>query len=371
MNLKFRCPKCGHLHLRDASEAGQKFACEGCAQPMRIPAAAAAPAPEVATTVLNFRCQACGTSYSTSTNLAGKKVKCKSCGQGIRVPGVEAAPTVAPTVAANTPRASAPATAKQRPATAPRAEPAPGGLSIDDLYGLDEAPKVARPSTSSDGIFSEAPGAAASAPVEEVLPARAGAYEPMTAAKKKKIAKRAAKVEKVRPTFGANSGLGISFGAVLTFALIGWRVYRVVHRFNDPGPAFNAAAPGAFNEVNFDPKVMVAEIDKSIAESLKEPGAAEAREWLDAAKHPDHAVMEMDNPRARQMVAGFYERGAKRVSVLDATKIGNTVVTASIAVELPADPAQRKKCFDWEVQYLQGEDPTKELNQKYLVISTD
>ena len=104
---------------------------------------------------------------------------------------------------------------------------------------------------------------------------------------------------------------------------------------------------------------------------LKEPGAAEAREWLDAAKHPNHGVFEMGNDRARAMVAGFYERGAKQVSVLDASPLGNAVITAMLAVELPDEPDKRTQCLAWETQYLEGEEPTKDFGQKYLLITTD
>ena len=104
---------------------------------------------------------------------------------------------------------------------------------------------------------------------------------------------------------------------------------------------------------------------------LKEPGAAEAAEWLNAAKHPSHGVFEMGNDRARAMVAGFYERGAKQVSVLDASPLGNTVITSMLAVELPDAPDKRAQCLAWEVQYLEGEEPSKDFGQRYLLITTD
>ena len=51
-------------------------------------------------------------------------------------------------------------------------------------------------------------------------------------------------------------------------------------------------------------------------------GTAEARDWLDAAKYPNHSVMEMSTENARMMVAGFYDRGAERVYVLESYALG-------------------------------------------------
>jgi hypothetical protein len=71
------------------------------------------------------------------------------------------------------------------------------------------------------------------------------------------------------------------------------------------------------------------------------------------------------------MIAGFYDRGAKRVSVLDASKIGNAVVTSQIAVELPDEPGKRTQCLAWEAQSLGEGEPSKDLGWKYLVVTTD
>jgi hypothetical protein len=240
---------------------------------------------------------------------------------------------------------------------------------LEDIYGLDDA----APATASGSTALASDGLSAAVEEDEKLPARAGAYEPMTAAKKKKIAKRAARVEKERPHF-SGAGLGISFGGVLTAALIGWRVYRVMNAFNRPdrGPLFVAGAQGDFaNMPPVDPKAAAAEEDQRVAEMLRAPGTDEAREWLDPAKHPNHSVMEMAPDAARAMIAGFYERGAKRVSVLDPTTLGQTVLTAMIVVELPAELAKRKRCFEWETRYLKGEVPTRDFGQKYLLIVTD
>jgi hypothetical protein len=192
------------------------------------------------------------------------------------------------------------------------------------------------------------------------------AYAPLTAAQKKKIAKRADKIDRTKAT---TAGVGVSFGAVLAIALFGWRMHGRLNRASRSLERLraNQSAPA---EVG-DPAVMFAEVDKYAARMLKEPGTAEAREWLDPAKFPNHAVMEMSADHAREMVAGFYERGAERVAILDPTKLGDAMITAEIAIKLPQDPAKRKACLEWAARWQEADKPEQDLGQQYLVISTD
>jgi hypothetical protein len=71
------------------------------------------------------------------------------------------------------------------------------------------------------------------------------------------------------------------------------------------------------------------------------------------------------------MVAGFYQRGAEKVYILDPTTIGNAVITAQIGVKLPRDPNQRKQCLEWAAKYEGEEQPSPDRGQKYLLITTD
>jgi hypothetical protein len=104
---------------------------------------------------------------------------------------------------------------------------------------------------------------------------------------------------------------------------------------------------------------------------IAQPNTTEARDWLDAAKHPNHGVMEMSAENARAMVAGFYERGAQQVYVLDPTNIGDSLITAQFAVKLPQDPARRQQCLAWAAKYSEQHQPSADHGQKYLLISTD
>ena len=364
MAIKFRCPGCGTEDIAAEAMAGQKVACAGCGRSIRLPRPTPPAAPG---DPIRFRCDGCGKSLSAPAHLAGKKITCKSCGRtGLKIPGGSAS-----TAPASTP---APAPVKPRPVAG--LEPFAADPSAIDLYGLEEAPSppMPRPGGGGDELFADSgatPAVAKSKSASgEALPPRAGAFEAMTAEKKKKINKRADKITKAGPSF-AGAGLSASFGTIIAITLFGWRLYRIGHKVTrglDDPPI--AAAPFEAG-VPLDPKAAAAEGDRDVARMLKEPGAAEAREWLDPARHPDHGVFEMGNERARAMVAGFYERGARRVSVVDASPLGNTIMTAMIAVELPDEPDKRAQCLAWETQYLEGEEATKDLGQKYLLITTD
>ncbi len=191
-------------------------------------------------------------------------------------------------------------------------------------------------------------------------------YKPLSEAKKKQIAKRAAKADRMKPS---NATLGVSFGTVLAIALIGWRVHRIFTRFERAAARANAAQ--AATDEDFDPRVILVEMDKAVEKMIADPSTAEARDWLDAAKHPNHAVMGMSIEKAREMVAGFYERGSAKVCIIEPTTMGNTVNAAQIAVKLPQDPAQRKQCLEWAARYEEGEPPSPDRGQKYLLITTD
>jgi hypothetical protein len=290
-----------------------------------------------------------------SAEHAGKKTVCAKCGAKIRIPG-----STPSTASAK----SAPASSKPAKVPLPAQEsPSPVDL---DLYGLEEAPVASLPPRST-GTPSETSASDRSVSKDSLpAPARIKAYKPLSEAKKKQIAKRAAKADRMKPS---NATVGVSFGAVLAFALIGWRVYRIFNRFERAAARTNAVQ--AATEEDFDPKAMLVEMDKDVDRMIAEPSTAEARDWLDTTKHPNHGVMEMSIEKAREMVAGFYQRGAEKVYILDPTTINNAVITAQIGVKLPRDSAQRKQCLEWAAKYEEEEQPSPDRGQKYLLITTD
>ena len=143
--------------------------------------------------------------------------------------------------------------------------------------------------------------------------ARPGSTTPLTDAQKKKIAKRADKIEKSRP-FRSNAAFGVSFGTVFVIALFGWRVQRALTKAERIAKR-NQAIQTAPAEV-VDPKAYAAEIDQDVADMIANNDVAEAREWLDTARYPNHEVDELTNQVAREIVDGFYERGADKVYVV-------------------------------------------------------
>jgi hypothetical protein len=188
----------------------------------------------------------------------------------------------------------------------------------------------------------------------------------LTAAQKKKIAKRADKIDRTK---GTTATVGVSFGTVLAIALFGWRIHTRLERGRRAADRLNAAQTAPAELV--DPKAILASVDQQVAKLIAQPNTAEAGDWLDPAKHPDHAVIGMITDRAREMVAGFYQRGAEKVYVLDPTESGHAHITAQFAVKLPQDPTQRRQCFQWQAQFEPEAQPDQDVGQKYLLITTD
>jgi ribosomal protein S27E len=354
MIITAQCPGCDKPYSINEKYAGRKVPCPKCGQTMVVPAAEGAPP---AAARLRVACENCGKGHFVAAGHAGKKTVCKSCGATFRIP------SGSPSTARGEPVPSPSGGAAAKAALAP-APPAPEAL---DVYGLEEepvAPQTPGGPSSGAALPTVAAGDGDAAPP----PPRMKAYKPLSEAQKKKIAKRADKLDRTRPS---NATLGVSFGAVLAFALVGWRMYRIMNRFQRAAARAEAQQSAPADVEVMDPRTAAAETDKEVTAMIAQPSTAEARDWLDPAKYPNHAVMEMSPDRAREMVAGFYERGAVKVYVLDPTLIGGTLLTAQIAVQLPQDPAQRKPCLEWAVKYEEGAQPSPDVGQKYLLITTD
>ncbi len=349
MNVSAECPSCARKYSFDEKYAARTFSCKQCGTAVQVSAPIA---PSRGVPMLRFECENCGKAYAISSEHAGKKTVCSKCGTKFRIPGGNASKV-----------AIASAQRSSKPAAAPLA-PAPAEL---DVYGLEDRPPASAAGGARVSPSEElAQNGAGSAEPDPTLPRR-DQYQPLSGKKKQQIAKRADKLNRLKPS---NAGIGISFGAVLAFALIGWRFYRIMHHFERAASRTNAAQ-SAPEDVVIDLKAFLAEMDKEAEQMIAKPGTAEARDWLDPAKHTDHEVMGMTAENARAMVAGFYERGAEQVYVLDPTKIGAVVRTAEFIVKLPQEPAQRRKCLEWAAKYPEQDQPAADQGQKYLMISTD
>ncbi len=374
MPIMVTCPGCGRKYAASEKNAGRSLTCKECGGSIAVPGQTQAqPQPQTqaqpqaqtppagAAPMLRFTCDQCGKPHAIAAEHAGKKTICVKCGAKIRIPGAIPAPATA-TAAATTARKPAAAAAVSAPAknpAAPRESPA-AGL---DIYGLEEA--LADAPLHSPGVPAGASASGASSDEDSLPPPKRLDYAPLSEAKKKKIAKRAAKHDRLKPS---SASVGVSFGAVLAFALVGWRIYRVVHRIERAARADDVQVATL---EDFDPKVIFAAMDRETEKRIADKSSAEARDWLDTARYPNHQVMEMSLDNAREMVAGFYERGAEKVYVLEPEPTASAVVTAAFGVKLPSDAAKRKQCLEWAARYEESGGPTPDQGQRYLTIETD
>lgn len=255
MNVTAECPSCGRKYSFDEKYAGRTFACKQCNAAIQVSAQVA---PSRNVPMLRFECENCGKAYTISSEHAGKKTVCSKCGVKFRIPGGGSSVV-----------ASTSAQRSSKPAAAP-ARSAPADL---DVYGLEEAPLA---SAALGGRMSPSEASlqdgSASAESDPLLPRR-DQYQPISEKKKKQVVKRADKLDRLMPS---NAGIGISFGAVLAFALIGWRMYRIMHRFERAAARANAAQSAPADEV-VDLKTFVAEMDK---EEDHQPAADQGQKYL-------------------------------------------------------------------------------------------
>ena len=130
------------------------------------------------------------------------------------------------------------------------------------------------------------------------------------------------------------------------------------------------SGPGVPDGVASDLKEQAKLDDEVAREEIADPNHAEAREWL---RNPQHTVFEGERRRIVSLVDEFYAAGATKVYVTGIEKIMDSDVTATLVVELPSDKATRKKIFDVESAWQKevGDEPTPEVDQKYLRILLD
>ena len=330
MAIKFQCPGCGVEDVADETMAGQQVTCGGCGKTIRLPRASDPPG---SGDTIRFRCDGCGKALAAPAHLAGKKITCKACGRtGVKIPGGSARP------------APAPSPPSPRPAPAP--EPAAGGLSAADLYGLEDAPASPTPRLGSGGtglfaglvgaVLDDRPGrlgrgaAAAGQGVradvggEEEADQQAGRQDQQGEA----LVRRGGVGRVVRDDHRHHPLRLAALPEVAHKVTRGWTTSPPPRPPSEPGQAFDP-------EGRWRPSRISGRRADTGSRSQSPPRPASGSTGR-ASKHPNHVVFEMGNDRARAgMIAGFYERGARRVSGPDADTLGNNVVAAVIGVELP------------------------------------
>ena len=200
MSITVACPGCGRKYAATDKHAGRNISCKQCGGSIPVPAQSP---PPPSGPLLRYACDQCGTPYAISPEHAGKKTICSKCGLKFRIPGGGSPSTV------STKSASAPASSKPATVAVPARESPP---PIDlDIYGLDEEPVALLPRSAGSAAEASASNRAANE-ADIPPPPRMKAYTPLSEGKKKQIAKRAAKLERMKPS---NATIGVSFGAVL------------------------------------------------------------------------------------------------------------------------------------------------------------
>lgn len=110
--------------------------------------------------------------------------------------------------------------------------------------------------------------------------------------------------------------------------------------------------------------------DKQCALLLQQSNRGEALAWL---RDPNRAVSHWGKQEAIDLVRSFYAAGATGIYVVDTDRAGNAEIASQFIVTLPTIPSARKQIFAqeaaFEAQY--GDDPTVDIGQNYLHLTTD
>ena len=97
---------------------------------------------------------------------------------------------------------------------------------------------------------------------------------------------------------------------------------------------------------------------------IRDQGASELRQWIKESQL--HSLMGMTPEKADRIAQDLYRMGARQVLAF------GPAISASLAIELPQDPAKRRALFDWvigwhESQALNQPRP-RDVGQKYLLV---
>lgn len=106
-------------------------------------------------------------------------------------------------------------------------------------------------------------------------------------------------------------------------------------------------------------KAMLGE-DAKIIEMIEDEGGTEVKEWIKA--HNRHMIHNMTENQVIGFADRLYGMGAVKVYAF------GEMISASLAVELPADPAQRKKLWAFEKEHNRFRSTQKDVGQDYLLL---
>lgn len=328
------------------------------------------------TTQQTMTCAACGLRYPWSVPTAGKKVKCK-CGAVFVAPA--SAEGVAEVVSAAPPRmavstgpppmrnaesaraASADIAAPTVRVATAVAPPAPAkvddALEDDDAGMYDIAGDVEAPAPLSP-VGPPVPHAAPAAKRDgaktggaktggaKKSPGRAGtpAFPGYAAKKVDDTGERKAEIKKLLIIGGGVAVLVVAVILLKTFVLDGGGSGGADKYANLPGE------DGTFSRMRDD------------------DGAHEAKAWLTANPSRGIVGFEWTRDKTARKIDEWYAAGAKNVFAF-----GQSVFTASLAIELPDDPAKRKTFVDYAEQFRKDRGqvrkaPVTDVGQKFVIL---
>ncbi len=317
-------------------------------------------------------CAACGRKYPWSVGVAGKKIKCKcgelfvapkSLGGGVApaaapspridaavaklaTPALQKPPSVQPVGQSSQPvmptRAMAPATPTTRQ---PAAEPIDltdddeDDISYDLADDCDAPPPLAR--------LPGVPVAAATLPAGKGSPKAGKApsgIPPFAGFRPKKAGDSEEKKAEIKKLVFIGVGVLVLIGIIIGLSSLMSGATKSDDYANLPGE------DGRYMRLTAD--------DRPI----------EVKEWLNASKSRGVFGLEWTREKTEKMVDRYYSEGVKKVVVF-----GEAIMTATLCVELPDEPAKRKAFIDyaenWRVDRHQtSKDRVKDVGQKYVFL---
>jgi hypothetical protein len=140
----------------------------------------------------------------------------------------------------------------------------------------------------------------------------------------------------------------------------------------DPSPT-DDARDGEPTEEQHDPKAYAAKQDKEALRAFKEDKTAEAREWC-SPEAKTHVGWKVSRADMLKMVEALYAAGATKVWISDIHEMNGGEVAAGVIVQLPDDPAARKRVFEYDANWrkeVEDEEKNPDMGQKYIVYSLD
>lgn len=253
-------------------------------------------------------CPQCGASYPWKPQLSGKKVRCK-CGKLFEARPPRALPA--------------------QPVAEPELIPVDEDGDVSAIPSKRRMPTVMRPVTSAGGTTTVSP------PLSSAAADLASAYPTH--------GRRRVVVQEGADDGDSKKRLVVPVIAILIL-LVGGGIFA--------GMALKGGMIGSSKPMLGD--------DKMIIGMIEDENGTELKEWI--TSHNRHMIMDM----TQGQVIGF----ADRLYALGAVKVYafGEVISKSVAVELPDDPAKRQALFEFEREHNGFRSKTKDVGQRYFLL---